>query len=77
MDESLESIAFDELADVTGGRITHGPVQISQDVIQMIGKLAESVQAAGQSIAQSSQANQQGMMQMMQQMMQSGGPPRR
>ncbi len=77
MDESLESIAVDELADVTGGRITHGPVQISPQVIQMIGELAKSVQAAGQNIAQAKSQSSQGMMQMMQQMMQSGGPPRR
>ena len=72
----MTDISLDELDTVTGGRITHGPVQISPDVIQMIGKLAESVQTAGQTIAQSSQANAQGMMQMMQQMAQSRGKPR-
>ena len=69
----FETVDVDELDAVVGGRITHGPVQIDPALIQGIGELAKAVEAAGQGIAQSSQANQQGMMQMFQQMAQAKG----
>ena len=69
----FETVDVDELDAVVGGRITHGPVQIDPALLQGIGELAKAVEAAGQGIAQSSQANQQGMMQMFQQMAQAKG----
>ncbi len=69
----LPTIDSDELDEVVGGRITHGPVQIDPSLIQGISELAKAVEAAGQGIAQSSQANAQGMMQMFQQMAQAKG----
>jgi len=69
----FETVDYDELDAVVGGRITHGPVQIDPALLQGIGELAKAVEAAGQGIAQSSQANQQGMMQMFQQMAQAKG----
>ena len=69
--DAFETVELVELDAVTGGRITHGPVQIDPALIQSIGELAKAVTAAGQGIAQASQANAQGSMQMMQQMMQA------
>ena len=69
----FETVELAELDDVTGGRISHGPVQIDPALIQGVGELAKAVASVGQNLAQASQANAQGSMQMMQQMMQAKG----
>jgi hypothetical protein len=74
--DAFHAIDAAVLDAVTGGRHTHGPVQIDPALIQGIGQLAQAVQGVGQNLAQAKSASDQGMMQMMQQMMQAG-PPRR
>jgi len=58
------------LEAVTGGRKT-AVEQIDPALIQGIGKLAESVQAVGQSLVATKQQSEGQKMQMMQQMMQA------
>lgn len=58
------------LESVTGGRKT-AVEQIDPALIQGIGKLAESVQAVGQSLVATKQQSEGQRMQMMQQMMQA------
>ena len=58
------------LEAVTGGRRT-AVEQIDPALIQGVGKLAESVQAVGQSLVQTKQQSEGQRMQLMQQMMQS------
>jgi hypothetical protein len=66
----FEPIEAAALELVTGGRITHGPVQIDPALIQAIGELAKAVQGVGQGLAQAKQANGQQVLGFLQQMMQ-------
>jgi len=71
-----DELEAEELATVTGGRVSQGPPQTDPKLLEAITQLAATVKEVGQGLAQAGQQSQQGMMQMMQQMMQAkgGGP---
>ena len=68
-DDPFDAIGLGVLADVTGGRVTHGPQQADPKVISGIAELAKAVQAVGQNLAAVKEQSGQQTAQMFQQML--------
>jgi hypothetical protein len=66
-DDPFQSIGLGVLADVTGGRVTHGPQQADPKLLSGIGELAKAVQSVGQNLAAVKEQTGQQTAQMFQQ----------